>query len=215
MARGIENANTKFDTPRGNLSGAWRNHSSLSQEIDRLTPTAEAPGERVSLGNPSRNSYNDRNTIVSNTRNIAALAARKRNKAQTNLDNIERRDAENKNSNEPRPLYRPTNNNNNENKDRESYLTPSRLDKHNRTFVPENPYVSVSKAPSDDSISITTKHTVVSERSLPPLRQVGNANGDRNRNVRQWVPVDSHVNRKKKRDGGYTHQVGLNLSLCR
>ncbi|WAQ95609.1 KIF19-like protein [Mya arenaria] len=210
MARGIENANSKFDA-RGNLSGAWRNQTSLSQEIDLVTPPLDAPGERVNHGNSSsRNSFNDRHTIVSNTRNIAALAARKRNKAQTNLTNIEKRDEENRNSLEPRPLYRPVNNNGNntdKNSDRDAYLTPSRLDKHNRTFVPDHPYVSINKAPSEDSLSVITKHTMVSERSLPPLRRVGEANGDRNRNVRQWVPVDGNTKRKKKRDtNGYTHQ---------
>lgn len=144
---------------------------------------------------------------MTNTRSIAALAAKKRNRAQTNLNNLEKHG----DVLEPRPLYRPNND-----KDasidadnREAYLTPSRLDTHNRTFIPEHPYVSISKAPSEDSISIVTKHTVISERSLPPLRRVGEVNADRNRNVRQWVPVNEHsFNRKKKKDT-YTHQVGL------
>lgn len=162
------------------------------------------PAERNSLGAPSRNSNSDRNTIVSNTRNIAALAAKKRNRAQTNLNNLERRG----DTLEPRPLYRPINESN-EKDNRDAYLTPSRLDKHNRTFIPETPYVSVSKAPSEDSLSTVTKHTMVSERSLPPLRRVGEANGEKNRNtnVRQWVPVNEPLFNKKKKEKTYTHQV--------
>ncbi|XP_053393592.1 kinesin-like protein KIF19 [Mercenaria mercenaria] len=203
-ARQIENANSKFD--RGTLSAAWRNNSSLSQEIDRVTPV-EIPTERNSLGAPSRNSNSDRNTIVTNTRNIAALAAKKRNRAQTNLNNIEKRG----DTLDPRPLYRPANEGKdalNDRDNRDAYLTPSRLDKHNRTFIPDAPYVSISKAPSEDSLSTVTKHTIISERSLPPLRRVGEANGDKNRNMnmRQWVPVNEPTfNRKKKKDT-YTHQ---------
>ncbi|XP_052262802.1 kinesin-like protein KIF19 isoform X2 [Dreissena polymorpha] len=200
MARGIENA--KFDN-RANLSAAWRNNSSLSQEIDRVTPPVDASGDRTSLGqNPSRNSFNDRHTILSNTRNIAALAAKKRNKAQTNLTNIEKRDL----PEQQRPLYRPNNNDNSKSSERETYLSPSRLDTHNRTFIPEHPFVLVNKVPSEDSLSLTEKQTLVSERSLPPLRRVAEANGgDRNRNVRQWVPVDGNI-KKKKDKAGYTHQ---------
>jgi len=200
MARSFDhNANPKYEN--ATLSGAWRNNSNLSQEINQLDTSV-----MLGYGHASRASNSDRHTIVSNTRNIAALAARKRNKAQTNLTNIEKRDTV-----DPRPLYRPSNERNSE---RDAYLTPSRLDKHNRTFVPDHPYVSISKAPSEDSLSITTKHTVISEKSLPPLRRVGEANGDRSRNVRQWVPMDNNGKRKQKnkKDASYTHQVINNFS---
>lgn len=202
-ARQIENANSRFE--KTNLSAAWRNNSNLSQEIDRVTPPLDISTERHSLGAPSRNSNSDRHTIVTNTRNIAALAAQKRNRAQSNLNNIENR----VNALEPRPLFRPNNDNKHgtEKENREAYLTPSRLDKHNRTFVPEHPFVSISKVPSDDSLSTVTKHTVVSERSLPPLRRIGDANnGDRTRNVRQWVPVNEPTFNRKPKKETYTHQ---------
>lgn len=199
MGRNLDVSNPKYEN--ATLSGAWRNNSNLSQEIDQVT-SVDTSMERVSLGHASRASNSDRHTIVSNTRNIAALAARKRNKAQSNLTTFDKRDL----LEQPRSLYRPNN-------ERDAYLTPSRLDKHNRTFVPEHPYVSVSKPPSEDSLSITTKQTVVSEKSLPPLRRIGEANGDRNRNVRQWVPMDNNMKRnKKKKDASYTHQVGLPLA---
>ncbi|KAL4240456.1 Kinesin-like protein kif19 [Mactra antiquata] len=201
-ARQIENANTTYQKNK-TLSGAWRNHSTLSQEIDRVTPV-EAQVERTSLGAPSRLSNSDRNTIVTNTRNIAALAAKKRNRAQTNLNNLEKRHE----AVGDRPLYRPNNDRtvslDRDNKD--SYLTPSRLDTHNRTFVSEHHQFTLSKAPSDDSLSTVTKHTVISERSLPPLRRVGDVNGDRHRNLRQWVPVNEPKLNKKKKKDTYTNQ---------
>lgn len=70
--------------------------------------------------------------------------------------------------------------------------------------------MSISKAPSEDSLSTVTKHTIISERSLPPLRRVGEANGDKNRmNMRQWVPVNEPTFNRKKKKETYTHQVCL------
>ena len=140
--------------------------------------------------------------IVSNTRNIAALAAKKRNKVQTNTFNIERQMP-----GEPRALYRPLNDKNRNTSDnRDVFLTPSRLDKHNKFFVTDNPLPD-SHAPSEDSLSTITKHTAISEHSLPPLRRLSDIGQDRNQNnVRQWVPVDPALKRKKK-ETSYTQQV--------
>lgn len=115
-----------------------------------------------------------------------------------------------------RPLYRPNNDRttslDRDNKD--SYLTPSRLDTHNRTFVSEHHQFALSKAPSDaDSLSTVTKHTVISERSLPPLRRVNEANGDRHRNMRQWVPVNEPRANKKKKKESYTNQVPTTVMI--
>ena len=148
---------------------------------------------------------------MTNTRSIAALAAKKRNRAQSTLENLDK-------SPEAKPLYRPNNNNHerhfsdkSDNSNRDAYLTPSRLDKHNRTFVPDHPYTSLSKQLSEDSLSTVTKHTAISDHSLPPLRRVGDIATERNRNMRQWVPVDPAGKRKKKEGTGYTHQVGCEL----
>ena len=183
------------------LSGAWRNNSSLSDNFDRSSPLDIPPPRETPLA-PSRTSQNDRTVIVSNTRNIAALAAKKRNKVQTNTFNIERQMP-----GEPRALYRPSNDKNRNNSDnRDVFLTPSRLDKHNKFFVTDNPLPD-SHAPSEDSLSTITKHTAISEHSLPPLRRLSDIGQDRNQNnVRQWVPVDPALKRKKK-ETSYTQQV--------
>lgn len=182
------------------LSGAWRNNSSLSDTFDRSSPVDIPPLRDVPLA-PSRTSQNDRTVILSNTRNIAALAAKKRNKAQTNLLNMEKQMP-----GEPRSLYRPSNDKN-INDSRDAYLTPSRLDKHDKFFVTDNPF-PVSNPPSEDSLSTITKHTAISEHSLPPLRKLSEAGQDRyHGNMRQWVPVDPAVKKKKKRnETSYTQQ---------
>ena len=205
--RKLDNANTKYGGSSSRLNepqpaaGAWRNPSNLSGEIDRITPTGIPTIQETPLA-PSRISNSDRNTIVSNTRSIAALAAKKRNKAQSNLLNIERQ-----NNSENRSLYRP-NNDRNGFDDRDAYLTPSRLDKHNKKYTSDQQFNSLSKSPSEDSLSVVTKHTAQSEHSLPPLRRVGD-NIDRNRNMRQWVPVEAGARKKKKREPTYMHQVSL------
>lgn len=175
------------------LSGAWRNNSNLSDNFDRSSPVDIPPPRDVPMA-PSRTSQNDRTVILSNTRNIAALAAKKRNKAQTNLMNIERQMP-----GEPRSLYRPGNDKN-LNDNRDAYLTPSRLDKHNKFFVTDNPF-TVSNAPSEDSLSTITKNTAISDHSLPPLRKLSEGGQDRyHGNMRQWVPVDPAMKKKKKRN---------------
>ena len=187
------------------LSGAWRNNSSLSDNFDRSSPVDVPPLREVPPA-PSRTSQNDRTVILSNTRNIAAKAAMKRNKAQTNTFNIERQMP-----GEPRALYRPSNDKNKNDKNstdnRDVFLTPSRLDKHNKFFVTDNPLPD-SHAPSEDSLSTITKHTAISEHSLPPLRRLSDTGQDRHHsNVRQWVPVDPAMKRRTKKETSYTQQV--------
>lgn len=178
------------------LSGAWNNRSSISDNFDTSSPVDIPLSQDVPFA-PSRTSQNDRTVIVSNTRNIAALAAKKRNKVQTNTFNIERQMP-----GEPRALYRPNNDKNvNDNR---AFLTPSRLDKHNKFFVTDTPFPD-TLVPSEDSLSTVTKNTAISEPSLPPLRRLSDTGQDRfHSNVRQWVPVDPAAKRKKHT---YSQQV--------
>ena len=187
------------------MSGAWRNNSNLSDNFDRSSPVDIPPPKDIPLA-PSRTSQNDRTVILSNTRNIAALAAKKRNKAQSNMMNFDRQMP-----GEPRTLYRPSSDRSNN--DRDAYLTPSRLDKHNKIFVADNVF-PMSNAPSEDSLSTITKHTAISDHSLPPLRRVSEKGPDRyNGNMRQWVPVDPGKRRKKRTETSYSQQVNTLLTL--
>ena len=99
---------------------------------------------------PSRISYEDRNVINANTRNIAALAARKRNKA--GLGGLLA----------PRPLYRP-----HDEDDFDDFgdvvLTPSRLAQHNRYMEWGVAAGGTDSQFEDGGI----------ESSLPPLRTIG------------------------------------------
>ena len=178
------------------LSRAWRNNSNLSDNFDRSSPVDIPHPKDIPLA-PSRTSQ-DRTVILTNTRNIAALAAKKRNKAQTSLFNNE--------NPQPRPLYRPGSDKNAN--ERDAFLTPSRLDKHNKFFVTDNVFMP-SNAPSEDSLSTITKHTTISDTALPPLRRVSDNGADRfNGNVRQWVPADPAMKRRKKKaENSYTQQV--------
>ncbi|GFR64801.1 kinesin-like protein [Elysia marginata] len=96
---------------------------------------------------PSRISYEDRNVINANTRNIAALAARKRNQAGLVA---------------PRPLYRPL-----DDDDFDDFgnlaLTPSRLAQHNR-YMEWGVAAGAAAGQFDD--------TGVESR-LPPVRTIG------------------------------------------
>ena len=99
---------------------------------------------------PSRISYEDRTVINANTRNIAALAARKRNKA--GLGSLLA----------PRPLYRP-----HDEDDFDDFgdvvLTPSRLAQHNRYMEWGVAAGGTDSQFEDGGI----------ESSLPPLRTIG------------------------------------------
>ncbi|XP_060067526.1 kinesin-like protein KIF19 [Ylistrum balloti] len=98
----------------------------------------------------------DRTTITSNTRNIAALAAKKRSKAQNNLLNIERQYGE------PRSLYRPSND--------DAYLSPRTLARHNQSYD-DVVLPSIHKPPSEDNLSNATKQSANTDNSnLPPIR---------------------------------------------
>lgn len=129
----------------------------------------------------------DRTTIASSTRNIAALAAKKRSKAQNNLLNMERQYG-----GEPRSLYRPTND--------DAYLSPHTLAKHNQSYG-DVVLPSIHKPPSEDNLSNATKQSVNTDNSnLPPIRTAG----------RKVAPKESDLKRNRRTrgyDNSYTSQV--------
>lgn len=139
-----------------NLTGAWRNDSNLSNGASGYTPPE------------------DRKEITSNTRSIAALAAKKRSKAHNDLLNLERQFG-----GEPRTLNRNSDN---------DYLSPSTLAKHDRNYG-ELVLPPLSKPPSEDNldnISTGTKQSTNTDSTLPPLRNENNfrRGGDIRRNRR-------------------------------
>ena len=153
-----------------NLSGAWRNDSNLSNGANgRLS---DLHGAHASL--------DDRKEIASNTRSIAALAAKKRSKAHNDLLNLERQFG-----GEPRTLYRNSGDRSNSDND---YLSPSTLARHDRNYG-ELVLPPLSKPPSEDNldnISTGTKQSTNTDSTLPPLRNESNfrRGGDIRRNRR-------------------------------
>ncbi|XP_012943320.1 kinesin-like protein KIF19 [Aplysia californica] len=112
---------------------------------------------------PSRISYEDRTVITTNTRNIAALAAKKRSQANTSA-------AESRFG--ARPLYRPQPQiDDNDFDDFGSVLTPSRLAQHNRNMGEGGllgPLHGFGGA--DDAAE---RVSLLTDQSLPPLRTIG------------------------------------------
>ena len=136
---------------------------------------------------PSRISYEDRNVINANTRNIAALAARKRNQAGLVAS---------------RPLYRPLDDDDFD--DFGNVLTPSRLAQHNRYM--EWGVAAGGAAPLFEDPGV--------EGSLPPLRTIGTVGSRRlqeqeearRRAVRYTGPIgggNSNGNNYSSGAGGY------------
>ncbi|XP_041363703.1 kinesin-like protein KIF19 [Gigantopelta aegis] len=123
------------------LSGVWNNYL--------LGGDRDIPSSLIS----SQQSFEDRMIISTNTRNIAALAAKKRTKVHKDILNTDKQMT--------RTLYRPLP----DIKD-EPVLTPSRLAKHNRTFTD-----SLVQPPSEDELSLVLSEKVSehTEVSLPPI----------------------------------------------
>lgn len=155
-----------------NLTGAWRNDSNLSNGANGYTPPE------------------DRKEITSNTRSIAALAAKKRSKAHNDLLNLERQFG-----GEPRTLNRNSDN---------DYLSPSTLARHDRNYG-ELVLPPLSKPPSEDNldnISTGTKQSTNTDSTLPPLRNENNfrRGGDIRRN-RRTRGYDVSQNRRSQAHG--------------
>ncbi|XP_078317515.1 kinesin-like protein KIF19 isoform X2 [Crassostrea virginica] len=169
-----------------NLSGAWRNDSNLSNGANgRLS---DLHGAHASL--------DDRKEIASNTRSIAALAAKKRSKAHNDLLNLERQFG-----GEPRTLYRNSGDRSNSDND---YLSPSTLARHDRNYG-ELVLPPLSKPPSEDNldnISTGTKQSTNTDSTLPPLRNESNfrRGGDIRRN-RRTRGYDVSQNRRSQSHG--------------
>ncbi|XP_071106113.1 kinesin-like protein KIF19 [Haliotis cracherodii] len=131
----------------------------------------------------SRQSFDDKEVIQSNTRNIAALAAKKRTKAHHDHLNAERQ------GHGSRPLYRPSHDSD------AGALTPSRLAKHNRTYG--DGMTHTSTPPSDDNISSVTveKLSIHTDISLPVI----SASEERYRGGVRKVSRNEADQRRKKR----------------
>lgn len=125
------------------LSGMWRNGSNLSGGED---PT-QSPTPRLS---PSGDKP-DRVIITTGTRNIAALAAKKRTIIEQKYG-------------DSRSLYRP---NSERERPSDSVLSQTMLAKHNRKFGDVS--LPMIKDPSDDNISQGTKNSSFSDSTLPPI----------------------------------------------
>ncbi|XP_062605010.1 kinesin-like protein KIF19 [Saccostrea cucullata] len=153
------------------LTGAWRNDSNLSNGA-----SGRNSDQNGAFGHPSPD---NRKEIASNTRSIAALAAKKRSKAHSDLLNLERQFG-----GEPRTLYRNSGDKSNSDND---YLSPSTLAKHDRNYG-ELVLPPLHKPPSEDNldnISTGTKQSTNTDSTLPPLRNENNfRRGDIKRNRR-------------------------------
>ncbi|XP_050391529.1 kinesin-like protein KIF19 isoform X3 [Patella vulgata] len=139
----------------------------------------------------SRQSFDDKETIVSNTRNIAALAAKKRTRVQNTLLQTDKMD-------KPRTLYRPTNDSASD--FAPNALTPSRLAKHNKDYG-EGTFHFNSTPPSDDNISSVTaveKISIHTDTSLPPLNEQQYKGG-----VRKISQTETEARRRRRSQQGY------------
>lgn len=160
------------------LTGTWRNNSNLSNGLPDDPPPS--PAERSV---PSKNE--DRSTIATGTRSIAALAAKKRTII------------EQKYVGDNRSLYRPSSEKEVNNND--SYLSQKMLAKHDKKFAETT--LPMIKDPSDDNISHATKNSFLSDSTLPPIKV-----GPKNSLQRD---TDLKNNRRTRgNDFGYTQQFG-------
>ena len=113
---------------------------------------------------PSRISHEDPTIINANTRNIAALAAKKRNQANINV--TEPKFAQ-------RALYRPQGGiDDNDFDDFGSVLTPSRLAHHNH--IMGDGFLGVGGG--DDAAE---RISLLTDNSLPPIRTIGGVGSQR------------------------------------
>ncbi|XP_076447209.1 kinesin-like protein KIF19 [Babylonia areolata] len=143
------------------LSRVWKNDP-MDDNSHFTSPVPVAPSRQ------SKTSYEDREIIASNTRSIAALAAKKRNRVL------------------PRTLYRPS-----PSEIPVPTLTSSRLAQHNQ-MTEEGGYRDEVPNVSDDNLSQNTleKTSIHTDTSLPPLQ-----GGDARYRGRKLDPSDD--NRKK------------------
>ncbi|KAL5019094.1 hypothetical protein ScPMuIL_004816 [Solemya velum] len=168
-SRSINPGDKLFDqTP----SSAWQ--GDMEEEMDHLQLA------------PSRLSQEDRNTILSNTRSIVALAAKKRSKVQNNKLNFEKQASDHK-------TLHSSSNNMKYSGDTDIYLSTNTLAKHNTKFI-EAPVSlpSLNKFPSEDNISIGTKLSTNTDSTLPPIRQE-----DKNA-VPRRIPPERDLKRMKR-----------------
>lgn len=101
--------------------------------------------------NPSRLSYEDRDVINAKTRNIAALAAKKRNKVQANVVG----------GNGVRPLYRPP---------------PHHVDDND--FDDFGGIITPTRFPHDND-DMADRHSLLTEQSLPPVKTIASVGSRR------------------------------------
>ena len=166
------------------LSRLWKNGVSPEDDPSFPSPLPVAPSRQ------SKTSYEDREVITSNTRSIAALAAKKRGRATGQPTSLDRSFASTAN----RPLFRPQ-----ASEAPATTLTSSRLAQHNQ--LTEGVFGHDGLNGSDDNLSQNTldKTSIHTDTSLPPL-----TGGDaRYRNKKADPGEDS------KKRGGYSQQVSL------
>ena len=178
------------------LSRLWKNEPFMDDH--NPSPGLVAPSRQ------SKTSFEDREVITSNTRSIAALAAKKRGKVNTMPQVPDKTFV----AAAHRPLYRPLPPD--PSAGVSSTLTSSRLAQHNQ--MTEGVYGTGRDAltGSDDNLSQNTleKTSVHTETSLPPL-----TGGEANFRMKKFEPLDDN-NNNKKRKGGYSQHVRIILFLC-
>ena len=179
-------------------------HMRRSQALSRLwknEPSADNQNPSPGLVAPSRQSktsFEDREVITSNTRSIAALAARKRGKVNALPQAPDKTFV----TAPQRPLYRPL-----PPEPPAGFappLTSSRLEQHNQ--LTEGVYGTASDAlvASDDNLSQNTleKTSIHTETSLPPL-----TGGEATFRVKKSDSLDDNNNNKRK--AGYSQHVRI------
>ncbi|PVD37655.1 hypothetical protein C0Q70_00253 [Pomacea canaliculata] len=149
----MQSAKTKHLRRSQVLSRLWRNEQA-GDDGDDDQPYTHQLSLPAAPSRLSKTSFEDREIIASNTRNIAALAARRRTQANASNQVIYLGG---------RPLYRPVPD---AVEDFPMVLTPSRLAQHNR-LTEDGAYLNFS----DDNLSQNTveKTSVHTDNSLPPL----------------------------------------------
>lgn len=180
----MQSAKTKHLRRSQVLSRLWRNEQA-GDDGDDDQPYTHQLSLPAAPSRLSKTSFEDREIIASNTRNIAALAARRRTQANASNQVIYLGG---------RPLYRPVPD---AVEDFPMVLTPSRLAQHNR-LTEDGAYLNFS----DDNLSQNTveKTSVHTDNSLPPLLgsepQYTYKKGD---------------SAEKKNTGSYIHEVSIGI----
>lgn len=139
-----------METEKIFTQSAKSKHLRRSQVLGRLWKNESPPGDDPNYLAPSRQSktsFEDREVIASNTRNIAALAAKKRTQASSTSNSAP----------ETIDEFAPG-------------LTPNRLAQHNR-LMGDGSYTNANLNLSEDSLSQNTseKTSLHTDNSLPQL----------------------------------------------